>query len=283
MALILTDQSGNQYSLSVNSADGSLVTTPVSNVAPSTSDNSIFTSTLSLITSALRLIGVTAGGELPTSDEANDALAAFQQMVDSWNAERLTIFSVGANDYSLTLNKQAFTLGPGGDFDTDRPPKIVGMSAILLQSPVNPVEVPIEIYDWNDWQQKVPVKNVLGNFPLVCYDDGGMPLRTLNFWPIPSYQQNNVRIYSWQPLIWPATLQTLLNFPPGYARAFRFNLALELAAEFGAQVPPTVAQIAASSLAIVKTMNAPELELVSDLLATPAGYNYRADLFGMGW
>lgn len=283
MALIITDQSGNQYSLSVNSSDGSLVTTPVSNVTPSVGDNSIFVSVLNLITSALRLINVTASSELPTSDEANDALAAFQQMVDSWNAERLSVFSIGSADFPLTQNKQSFTMGPGGDFDTNRPAKIVGMSAIVLTDPTNPVEIPIDIYDWNDWQMKVPVKNVPGTFPQICYDDGGMPLRTLNFWPIPSQQQNNVRIYAWEPLIWPATLQTLLNFPPGYARAFRFNLAIELAAEFGAQVPPAVGKIATDSLAMVKTMNAPDLELTSDLLPMPGGYNWKADMFGIPW
>lgn len=281
MALILTDQSGNQYSLSVNQTDGSLVTTPVTNVTPSTGDNSIFVSVLNLITGALRLLNVTAASELPTSDESNDALSAFQQMVDSWNADRACVFSIASADYSLTLSQQSFTMGPGGNFDTNRPAKIVGMSAIQLLSPANPVEIPIEMYSWNDWQMKIPVKNVPGSFPQVCYDDGGMPLRTLNFWPIPTFQQNNVRIYSWQPLVWPATLQTLLNFPPGYALAFRYNLAIQLAAEFGAQIPPAVAKIATDSLATVKTMNAPDLELVSDLLPMPGGYNWKADLFGI--
>ena len=114
MALIITDQSGNQYDLSVNSSDGSLQTTPVTGVAPSTNDNSVFTTTLDLITRALRLINVTASGELPTSDEANDALASFRDMVDSWNADSLSIYTTRADDYPLTLGQQAFTLGPGG-------------------------------------------------------------------------------------------------------------------------------------------------------------------------
>lgn len=280
MPLILTDPSGNQFALSV-AADGSLQTTAVTNVTPSTPDGSIFTTALSLITRALRLINVVASSELPTSDEANDALTTFQEMIDSWNADRLAIFTTGYADYSLTLGKQAFTLGPGGDFNANRPSKIIGMSAILLQNPSNPIEVPMEMYTMWDWQNKIPVKNVPGSFPQVCYDDGGMPLRTLNFWPIPTYQTNNVRIYSWTSLTWPATLQTLLNFPPGYAKAFRYNLAVELASEYGAQVPPEVAQIAAASLAQIKTQNAPDLEMVSDLLLTPAGYNWKADLFNI--
>ena len=281
MSLIITDQSGNQYALSVDSTDGSLLTTPLTGVTPSTNDNSIFRTTLQMITGALRLINVVASSELPTSDEANDSMEAFQDMIDSWNADSLSIFTTRADDYPLTLSQQEFTLGPGGDFDTNRPAKIIGMSAILLTNPSNPVEVPIDMYTIAEWQTKVPVKNVPGSFPQVCYDDGGMPLRTLSFWPIPTFQSNNVRIYSWQALGCPATLQTILNFPPGYARAFRYNLAVELAPEFGAQVPPAIAKIAAESLATIKTMNTPELLLVSDLQPSPGGYNYKADLFGL--
>jgi hypothetical protein len=280
MALIVTDQSGNQYSLSVDASSGALLTAPVSNVSPSTSDNSIYFTALSLITAAMRLLNVVASGELPTSDEANDALMAFQWMVDSWNADSLSIFTMGASDYPLALGKQAYTLGPGGDFNASRPAKIVGMSAILLYNPINPVEIPIDLYTMEQWQTQVPVKNVPGSFPLICYDDGGMPLRTLSFWPIPS-QPCNARIYAWQSLIWPATLQTMLNFPPGYARAFVYNLALELAPQFGAQISPAVAKVAVETLALVKTHTAPVSYLISDLQTTPGGFNWKADMFGI--
>ena len=281
MALIITDQSGNQYSLSVDSTTGAMLTAPVSNVAPSTNDNSIYVTALSLITAALRLLNVVASGELPTNDEANDALMAFQMLIDSWNADSLSIFTIAISDYPLILNKQAYTLGPGGDFDTSRPAKIVAMSAVLLYNPSNPVEQPIEMYNTQQWQTQIPVKNVPGTFPLVCYDDGGAPLRTLSMWPIPSTQPVNFRLYAWQSLVWPATLQTILNFPPGYARAFVYNLAVELAPQFGAQIAPSVMKTAIDSLAMVRTLNAPDMQLISDLAASPGGYSYKADLFGL--
>jgi hypothetical protein len=281
MALILTDQSGAQYSLSVDASSGALLTNPVTEVSPSTADNSIFFTTLSLISSAMRKIGVIASGELPSTDEANDALQAFQCLVDSWNADSLSIFTITASDYPLTLGKQSFTLGPGGDFNATRPSQIVGMSSILLNNPTNPVEVAIDMYTTAQWQTQVPVKNVSGTFPLICYDDGNSPLRLLSFWPIPNSQPNNVRIYAGQSLLWPATLQTILNFPPGYARAFIYNLAVELAPEFGAQVPASVAQIAIQSLAMVKMQNVTEMNLISDLQSTPGGYQWKADMFGI--
>jgi hypothetical protein len=78
-------------------------------------------------------------------------------------------------------------------------------------------------------------------------------------------------------------LTTVIAFPPGYAEAFRYNLAVRLSAEFGAPLPPAVPAIATDSLARLKTINAPDLGLQSDLVPSPAGYNYKADLFGIGW
>ena len=38
----------------------------------------------------------------------------------------------------------------------------------------------------------------------------------------------------------PLLLNTTLSFPPGYLRCFKYNLACEIAAEFGVEAPPTV-------------------------------------------
>jgi hypothetical protein len=265
MPLIGTDQLGNLYSIVIDSVSGAITTTPVQNVSPSTADNSITTTAMAQITSAMRLIGVLASGEVPQLSEATDALMVLQQMIDSWNADRLAIYTTSASDYALVQGQQAYTLGPGGDFNTGRPAQIDSMSAILITNPDNPIEVPINMYTVDQWQS-LPVKNVPGSFPIVCYDDGGFPLRTLSMWPIPVGQPVNLRIYAWQSLSVPATLQTNLAFPPGYAEAFRYNLAVRLAPEFDADLSPVVQAIAVESLARVKTMNAPDLRLQSDLV-----------------
>jgi hypothetical protein len=250
---------------------------------PPSAENAIIQSANALVMSALRLIGVTASGEQPTIAEANDALMVLNQMIDTWNADRLAIYTVSSTDFPFVLGQQSYTLGSGGDFDMTRPAKITGMSAILIANPTNPIEVPIALYSWQEWQRNVPVKQVDGSFPQICYDDGNFPLRNLNFWPIPTLQQNNVRIYGWLPLLLVGSLNASIILPPGYAEAFRYNLAVRLAAEFAAQVAPAVQSIAVESLATVRRMNAPDLGLKSDLLATDAGYNYKADMFGIPW
>lgn len=231
---------------------------------------------LDLISSSLRLIGVLASGEVPSADEANDALTILNQMIDSWSAEKLMIFT----DQVVTLTpgtlKQAYTLGVGGDFNQARPPKIDRMSVIILNSPN--LELPIEMLSDEQWQA-IPVKNVSSAVPTQVWDDGGFPLRTLSFWPIPSVSVNFV-LYAWTALSQFADLSTTdYTFPPGYLKALRYNLALDLAPEFGRPVPPEVAAQAVISKAIIKTMNVQESILQIDPALGGRGgfYNWRTD------
>jgi hypothetical protein len=237
---------------------------------------------LDLISSALRLVNVMAAGEQTPIAMANDSLMVLNDMIDSWNTDRLAIYTTRTDDFPFVLGQQSYTLGTDGNFNIPRPARITGMSTVQLTDPSNPVEIPIVMYTDDQWQNQLPVKIVTGSIPLICYDDGAFPLRTLNFWPIPTDQPNSARIYSWVAL--PAqTLTTEVSFPPGYRQAFRYELAVLLAAEFAAPVSPTVATIAIESKARVRSINAPELSLRSDLVQDPSGYNYRADLFNMGW
>jgi hypothetical protein len=214
-------------------------------------------------------------------EDSADALMVFQQMIDGWNADRLAVFTTSITDFPFVLGKQSYTLGVGGDFNMVRPARIDAMSAILLANPDNPVEIPMSIFTASEWQTQIPVKIVTGTFPLICYPDGNFPLNTLNFWPIPQTEPVSARIYSWQPLSAPATYATTIAFPPGYAEAFRYGLAVRLSAEYGqAQVSPTVAAIAVDSLARLKSMNAPVLDLRSDLVLDPDSYNWSAVMFG---
>ena len=71
-------------------------------------------------------------------------------------------------------------------------------------------------------------------------------------------------IVSVQELSAPATLGTDLAFPPGYLRAFRYNLACELAPEFGVEPSRQVQRIAMTSKRNLKRINNPD-----DIMALP--------------
>lgn len=237
---------------------------------------------LDLIKSSMRLIGALGSGEEPSSAEASDALMVLNQMLDSWNADRLTVFTITIAEFTLVVNQQVYTYGVGGDFNAARPARIDRISIISLTNPSQPLELPLDLYtDW-DWQQ-VPVKNIQTTLPQAVYDDGAFPLRNLSFWPIPTAVVKT-RIYGWTALTSYANLTTDNNYPPGYIEALRYNLAIRLIAEMPGEYNPimvsTTLQLANESLARIKSMNVPLVEAFCDaaLTARNVRYNYFSDM-----
>lgn len=234
---------------------------------------------LDLISSSFRLINVFASGEPIPAADASDALSALNQMIDSWQTERMLIFTLTINEYPLVPGQQVYTLGPGGNFNATRPARIERMSIVNLANPSQPLELPIEMLSDEDWQT-VPVKVITSTLPLYVYDDGAYPLRNLSFYPVPQVLVNT-RIYVWSAVNSFPDLNTDVEFPPGYFKALRYNLALDLAGEWSATVPPTVLAQALESKAKIKILNAPKVQSGIDAaLVDPEGgyYDWRADL-----
>lgn len=216
-----------------------------------------------LIASSLRLIGVLASGEVPSADEANDALTILNQMIDSWTAERMMIFTLNINEFVLTAGQQVYTLGVGGNFNIARPARIERMGIVSLNNPAQPLELPLEMLTDQQWAA-IPVKVISSSLPQKVYDDGAFPLRNLSFWCIPNVQVKT-RIYGWATLAQFPDLVTDITFPPGYLKAIRYNLAVDLAPEFGVvELNPITASIAVTSKATIKSQNAPLVDSYCD-------------------
>lgn len=198
-------------------------------------------------------------------------------MLDAWLAERLMAFSLNIDEFALVPSQQVYTYGLGGNFNKPRPAKIERVSIVSLTNPAQPLEIPIDyLTDW-DWQN-VPVKIIPTTLPQAVYDDGSYPLRNMSYWPIPNVV-SNTRIYVWQQLNQFPDLTTDLQFPPAYRKAIRYNLAVDLAPEWGMQIPQTVIATALESKGIVKSINAPLIQSFCDaaLLGEGGRYNYFSD------
>jgi hypothetical protein len=81
-----------------------------------------------------------------------------------------------------------------------------------------------------------------------------------------------------QELSNPAVLTTNLTFPPGYLRAFTYNLAMEIAPEFGVEPSPQVTRIAMTSKRNLKRINNPDdiMSMPYSLIATRQRFNVYA-------
>jgi len=216
------------------------------------------------INRSLRLIGVLAEGEVPSADTANDALVALNQMIDSWSTERLAVYSTQTQIFTWPANEVKRTLGPSGDF--------VGVRPILVDDStyyVAPNGVSYQINILNEMQyNSIAVKTVTASYPQQLYVNMTYPDIEMYVYPVPS-QPLEWHIVSVRELSQPAALTTELHFPPGYMRAFAYNLACELAPEFGVEPSPQVQRIAMTSKRNLKRINNP-----GDVMALPLALTY---------
>ena len=79
------------------------------------------TTALQLVTSSLRKLGAVAAGEAPDADEQSDALAALNQIIESWNLQGLALYRRENVAYSLVPSQQVYTIGSGANFNGARP------------------------------------------------------------------------------------------------------------------------------------------------------------------
>lgn len=228
---------------------------------------------LQLICGSLRVLGVLAEGETPSAQSANDALQSLNDMLDSWSNESLVISSILREVFALVGGQQTYTFGVGGNFNSVRP---MSIENALLQLPgSNPVvERQVGILNKDQYAAET-IKTLTSTLPLFLYSDDNYPMANISVWPVPSAACNLV-LYSAKPLTNIATLNTALSLPPGYQRTLKFNLAIDLAPEYGRQVSPEVAAIASASKASVKRTNSKPRYLKVDgaLRSGPAAWNW---------
>lgn len=230
-----------------------------------------------LITGSLRLINVVQSAEVPTADDMDVSFAALNNMLDNWSTERLNIFSMNYYDFLFDPGVFKYTLGPGGTWNITRPMELMNMyvNYASINIGMQPIDIPMERLTWEQYSS-IGVKNVQSMFPTKFYDDGNNPLRTVYVWPVPLTIQT-ARLWLWQPLIDPSSIDDPVNFPKGYERALRFALAVELAPEFGKAVPDTVRKIARTSKSTIKRLNSNPQIMRGDIAIAsnrPSLFNY---------
>lgn len=218
------------------------------------------TTTEQMIGGAMRLIGALAAGETMAPADAQDGLAAFNQMVDSWSTERLAVYTTQDQVFTWPIGAATRSIGPTGDFVGQRPISLD--TATYFVDPGTGISynvVPVNEEQYNS----IALKSATSTFPQWVWMNEAFPDANLTVFPVPS-RALEWHIVSVLPLTGSASLSTPLLFPPGYIRAFRFCLACELAPEFGAEPPPQVRRVATAAKRNLKRINDP-----MDLLGMP--------------
>jgi hypothetical protein len=181
-------------------------------------------------------------------------------MIDSWGTEKLSTFTTQEQVFNWLPGLISQTLGPSGDFVGDRP--VLMDDATYFVDASTGISYGIKLINQQQYDG-IAVKTVTSTFPQVMWINTNYPNIDMHVYPVPT------KVLEWHfisaaQLDQPATLSTELYFPPGYLRAFRYNLACEIAPEFGIEPPPTVARIAMYSKRNLKRINNPD-----DIMSIP--------------
>tara|TARA_R110000822_G_scaffold76622_7_gene184284 strand:- start:32 stop:637 length:606 start_codon:yes stop_codon:yes gene_type:complete len=193
------------------------------------------------------------------------------QMIDSWNTERLSVFSTQDQVFTWPAGLINRTLGPSGDFVGNRP--ILLDDATYFKDPSTGISYGIKMINQQQYDG-IAVKTVSSTFPQVLFVNMTYPDIDMFIYPRPT-RALEWHFISVEELTQPATLDTVLTFPPGYLRAFRYNLACELAPEFGVEPSPQVQRIAMTSKRNLKRINNPNdiMSMPYSLIASRQRYN----------
>lgn len=226
------------------------------------------------INRALRLLGVLAESETPSAAVSQDALMALNQLIESWNIERLSVFNTIDQTFLWPVGEINRTLGPSGDFVGVRP--VLLDDATYYRDPTTNVSFGIKFINQQQYDG-IAVKTVTSTYPQVMWINMEYPDISMTVYPKPT-RELEWHFISVQELTQPATLATTLAFPPGYLRAFTYNLACEIAPEFGVEPSRQVQRIAMTAKRNLKRINNPDdiMSMPYSLVATRQRFNVYA-------
>jgi hypothetical protein len=222
------------------------------------------TTALQLITGSMRLIEAVESGETPTTDEQTDALAVLNQLLESWSIQGLAVYRREFSPYVTVASQASYVIGAGEEWDGARP------------TAINDAYVTINGYDYglrvlNDSEYaEEPSKTLESSIPESIYYDPAYPDGRVYVVPVPDAALTITLVHD-EAFTALSSVSTVLLLPPGYERALRYALAVELAPEFGKTPSPIVISTAADSFGLLKSRNTQPQYLSFDATLTSGG------------
>ena len=211
----------------------------------------------------MRLVKKLRVGQSATDDQLNSGLGFLNELLESWNLDGSMIYEQSRDIHTLTGGRNPHTIGKAfdgggaGDIDIPRPVNIQEASIITAEGSEYPIDPTSK-----ERYQEISTKDTGSDISTRFWYEREWPLGKIHLYPVPSSGVQLV-LYTWQPLPSGLGLDDRLSLPPGYMRALRFNLAIELAADYGIIVSPLIAKGARESKAAVARANSNELAFIT--------------------
>lgn len=225
-----------------------------------------------LIADSLKDLGAIGISETPTSAEAEDALRTLNQLLGTWRTESLMTYARNEEVFTYLPGQQSYTIGVGGDFNTTRPVRIDGAYARDQNGNDLDIYVCRSFQDYAD----IVSKNATSTLITAIYYDPTYPLGTIYVWPVMTNSSYSLVLWTWNVLAEYIDIDETISLPPGYERAMRSNLAVELSPRYGREPNPILLDTAQKSKDQLKRVNAdiPTLSFDRGLGGAGVTFNY---------
>ena len=234
------------------------------------------------INGALRLIGVLAAGEEASPEEHKDGLETLNSLIDSFNTQQLLVSYTQEKVYTPPVGgwKSMVTIGNGIQFDYNEtaPIDIYGMwlrDAAGMDYPVRPMTM-------ESWIGMVN-KSIVARPSMYIAQFGPDTSVEIQFNTIP-YATDEMHIMARMPFKGGYLPTDDINWDYGFERMLRYNLAVELAPEYGVMPSQLVLANAQTSIEDIKQNNYRPLanEVDRALMKRSQYYNNLAGI-NSGW
>lgn len=166
--------------------------------------------------------------------------------------DSLTVSNTNLGGFGSGFSVLVATIGLG-DWVIPRPLRIEQAYVIWQDGNSQQLDIPVQLLN-NSQFASISVKQTPSQFPFVLFNDMDYPLSKVSVWPVPNLSIP-LRLWLREPLLNFDNIDGNIEFPPGYKRAFAYNLAVEVAPEFSRAVPQEVVSVATQSIIALESLN----------------------------
>lgn len=231
-----------------------------------------------IVSDAFALLNVFLPGESVPASDGQFARRQLNDLLSEWGQRTLFIPTIARERFDLVADQggpdNPYTIGLGGDFDTERPSNqnsITGANLILTATSPE-VRVPLGIYTdaAYDANQIPGLSNSqpTGLYYNPTYQDD---LGSIFLWPVPDIATNDLELFLQKPLAQFATLSATYYVPDGAPKALKYALADLLQTPYGRALSPAAQRIAISSVGTMKRSNLKMSDLANDFYMFSGG------------
>lgn len=229
---------------------------------------------------AFALLNVFLPGEAVPGADGAYACGVANRMLSGWGQRNLMIPVVSRERFDLVANQggttNPYTIGPGGDFDTERPSNqnsIVSANLILTASSPE-VRVPLGIYTDQAYDAN-QIPDLTNGQPTGLYYNPtyANDLGSIYLWPVPDVSTNDLELFLQKGIAQfdPDSMGTTVYLPDGAEDAITYQLARRLQGPYGKSLSAEDKLIAKEVLDTYKRSNVKMSDLASDAFMFTSG------------